>query len=93
MADKDLPVRTPARASRAPMLTLTLQRIERTTGRFIDDAGGEIAVPLTRLPEERPWSAGDVVRVPLDEAQRPRWNSTTFDPAETERRRTGSNPT
>ncbi|MDH3495382.1 MAG: hypothetical protein OER21_01280 [Gemmatimonadota bacterium] len=87
MADKDPPVRTTARVGRAPMLTLTLQRVERTTGRFVDDAGGEIAVPLARLPGDRAWGAGDVIRVPLDEAQRPRWTAAALDEAETARRR------
>lgn len=87
MADSHPGIRALSRAGHAPVLTLTLLRVERTIGRFVDDAGGEIALPLARLPPERRWSAGDVVRVPLDEAQRPRWRAAAFDETETERRR------
>jgi hypothetical protein len=68
-----------------PELVLALDRIEGPTAVLVDDSGRQTALPLDRLPKSI--AEGDVLRVPLDHAQRPDWFAATVDAAETERRR------
>jgi hypothetical protein len=68
-----------------PELVLVLDRIEGPTAVLVDDSGRQTALPLDRLPKAI--AEGDVLRVPLDHAQRPDWFAAVVDAAETERRR------
>jgi hypothetical protein len=68
-------------------LVLVVDRIEGPTAVLVDDGGRQIAVPVDRLPRNPPVREGDVLRVPLDDTQRPDWFAAVVDQAETERRR------
>jgi hypothetical protein len=70
-------------------LTLVFDRSDGKTAVFVDDQGGDIAVPVDRLPRHAAWSEGDVVRVPLDSSGLPRWSAAVLDETETARRKEG----
>jgi hypothetical protein len=70
-----------------PELVLTLDRIEGPTAVLVDGDGRQIVVPVDRLPRNPRVQEGDVLRVPMDDAQRPDWFAAVVDQAETERRR------
>jgi hypothetical protein len=75
-----------------PELVLILDRIEGPTAVLVDGEGGQIAVPVDRLPRNPRVQVGDVLRVPVDDAQRPDWFAAVVDQEETERRRAGGEP-
>jgi hypothetical protein len=68
-------------------LVLVLDRIEGPTAVLVDEGGRQIAVPVDRLPRNPRVQEGDVLRVPVDHAQRPDWFAAVVDQAETERRK------
>jgi hypothetical protein len=74
-------------ASPPPELVLILDRVEGPTAVLLDAEGRQIAVPVERLPRNPRPSQGDVLRVPVDDAQRPDWFAARVDQEETERRR------
>ena len=70
-----------------PELVLSLDRIEGPTAVLVDAEGRQIAVPVDRLPRNPKVQEGDVLRVPVDHAQRPDWFAARVDQEETQRRR------
>jgi hypothetical protein len=76
---------SPEPQQRRAELVVVLDRIEGPTAVLIDDDGRQTALPFDRLPKGT--KEGDVLRVPLDHAERPDWFNGVVDPAETERRR------
>jgi hypothetical protein len=77
----------PEKPAPKPELILALDRIEGPTAVLVDESGRQIAVPVDRLPRNPAVREGDVLRVPVDDAQRPDWFAAVVDQAETERRR------
>jgi hypothetical protein len=78
---------SPDKQAKKPELVLVVDRIEGPTAVLVNADGRQIVVPLERLSRNPQIQEGDVLRVPVDEAQRPDWFAAVVDQAETERRR------
>jgi hypothetical protein len=78
---------SPDKQAKKPELVLAVDRLEGPTAVLVDEDGRQIVVPVDRLPRNPKVQEGDVLRVPVDHAQRPDWFAAVVDQAETERRR------
>ena len=66
---------------RAPDLVLMFDRVALDVAVLVDERGHHLTLPVDRLPRNPRPVPGDLIRVPLGEARRPRWDAATVERA------------